>query len=71
MLWQLNRHIFGGSRLNISRSRPAVTLFAAIAIALGSSLAAQAEELADLAPQRTGAGFRGSLSYSVTDLIIL
>ncbi|QYN22811.1 acetoacetate decarboxylase family protein [Amycolatopsis sp. DSM 110486] len=32
---------------------------------------AQAEELADLAPQRTGAGFRGSLSYSVTDLIVL
>lgn len=32
---------------------------------------ARAEELADLAPERTGAGFRGSLSYSVTDLITL
>lgn len=31
--------------MNISRSRPAVTLFAAIAIALGSSLPAQAEVL--------------------------
>jgi hypothetical protein len=29
------------------------------------------EELADLAPQRTGLGFRGSLSYTVTDLRIL
>ncbi|MBV2357497.1 acetoacetate decarboxylase family protein [Streptomyces sp. J2-1] len=29
------------------------------------------EELADLAIQRTGAGFRGSLSYTVTDLKIL
>jgi acetoacetate decarboxylase len=29
------------------------------------------EELADLAPQRVGAGFRGTLSYTVTDLRIL
>ncbi|MFI5614793.1 acetoacetate decarboxylase family protein [Amycolatopsis sp. NPDC051903] len=32
---------------------------------------APAEELADIGPVRSGAGFRGSLSYSVTDLIIL
>ncbi|MEV4758675.1 acetoacetate decarboxylase family protein [Micromonospora sp. NPDC049559] len=32
---------------------------------------APGEELADLAPQRVGAGFRGSLSYTVTDLRIL
>jgi len=32
---------------------------------------APSEELADLAPQRIGAGFRGSLSYSVSDLISL
>jgi acetoacetate decarboxylase len=29
------------------------------------------EEVSDLAPQRVGAGFRGTLSYSVTDLKIL
>lgn len=34
-------------------------------------LPAPGEELADLAPQRTGIGFRGSLSYTVTDLRIL
>ncbi|RKR91249.1 acetoacetate decarboxylase [Micromonospora pisi] len=36
-----------------------------------SFLPSPSEELADLAPQRTGAGFRGSLSYTVTDLRIL
>ena len=30
--------------------------------------AARGEELADLAPVRTGAGFRASMSYSVTDV---
>jgi amidase len=45
VLKQISRHIIGGLRLNISRSRPAVTLFAAIAIALGSALPAQAEVL--------------------------
>lgn len=34
-------------------------------------LPAPGEELADLAPQRTGIGFRGSLSYTVSDLRIL
>ncbi|MGS2646997.1 acetoacetate decarboxylase family protein [Streptosporangium sp. LJ11] len=34
-------------------------------------LPAPGEELADLKPLRTGAGFRGSLSYTVTDLRIL
>ncbi|WP_242182759.1 acetoacetate decarboxylase family protein [Saccharopolyspora soli] len=34
-------------------------------------LPAPGEELAALAPERTGAGFRGSLSYTVTDLRIL
>ncbi|MFJ8364234.1 hypothetical protein [Streptomyces sp. NPDC093984] len=29
------------------------------------------EELADLAVTRTGAGFRGALSYTMTDLKIL
>lgn len=30
--------------------------------------AARGEELADLAPVRTGVGFRASMSYSVTDV---
>nr|WP_231922514.1 acetoacetate decarboxylase family protein [Micromonospora krabiensis] len=34
-------------------------------------LPAPREELADLAPQRVGVGFRGSLSYTVNDLRIL
>ncbi|MFK3978994.1 acetoacetate decarboxylase family protein [Micromonospora sp. NPDC050397] len=34
-------------------------------------LPAPGEELADLAPRRTGLGFRSSLSYTVTDLRIL
>nr|WP_267929742.1 acetoacetate decarboxylase family protein [Streptomyces sp. MBT62] len=33
-----------------------------------SLFAARGEELADLAPVRTGAGFRASMSYSVTDV---
>ncbi|GHH71802.1 hypothetical protein GCM10018793_07810 [Streptomyces sulfonofaciens] len=33
--------------------------------------AAPHEELADLKVARTGAGFRGALSYTVTDLKIL
>jgi acetoacetate decarboxylase len=33
--------------------------------------AAPGEELADLQPVRTGAGFRGSLSYTVTTLKML
>ncbi|MEV5177562.1 acetoacetate decarboxylase family protein [Streptomyces flaveolus] len=36
-----------------------------------SFLQVPGEELADLAVQRTGAGFRGALSYTVTDLRIL
>ena len=39
------RHIIGGSRLNTSRSRSAVTLFAAIAVALGTGSLARAEVL--------------------------
>jgi len=38
-------HIIGGPRLNISRSRSAVNLFVAVAIALGSALPSQAEVL--------------------------